>query len=178
MNWIMMISFIVFFMLTALLYLDALGNYADSLLGGIWQIICCITTACFGGLILGGIVSGIIVFIGRTTLKHEEKVYQSYDLVTLDTNEDINGSFFLGCGYIGEDMYYHFYYKTQDGTQYDKIRATRCYIVETNEKPSYKIYGEFFKKTESIFYSDDIRFETKKVLYIPKNTIKNNYKVN
>jgi hypothetical protein len=182
MNWIMITCFAVFFMIFVILYFINEENHADSTLGMIWEGICCIFTASFGGLFFGGLLAAFICDIGRRDLEREERVYQSYNLVALDTNEDINGSysnmFFVGSGRIGEDLYYHFYYDTPQGIKYKKVMVEDCFIIETGEKPSYKIYGEYYKKVESVFYEVGIIEETREVLYIPKGTIKSNYKVN
>ena len=182
MNWILITCFVVFFIITGLLYLANEENHANSILGWIWEGICCIFTASFGSLFFGGLLGALICSIGRSDLEREEKVYQSYNLVALDTNEDINGSysnaFCVGSGHIGEDLYYHFYYNTLQGIKYKKVIAEDCFIIETGDKPSYKIYGKYYKKVESVFYQAGVIEETRKVLYIPKGTIKSNYKVN
>lgn len=182
MNWIMITSFVMFFIITALLYMANEDNHADSILGKIWEGICCILTSLFGGLILGGLLGGFICFIGRGSLEREERIVQNYDLIALDTNEDIHGSysnfFFVGSGYIGEDMYYHFYYNTIQGIKYEKVLAEDCFIIETNDDPQYKIYGQYYKDKESVFYEPSLIRESRRILYIPKGTIKNNYKVN
>ena len=86
-----------------------------------------------GGVFFSAIVAfvfmGIVfAFYGsfqRDKLETEERAYATYDLVALDANEDLNGSyqhaFFVGSGYIGEDLYYHFYYETSKGIKYKLI---------------------------------------------------------
>lgn len=182
MDWITVMCTVVFFIITALLYFLNEENHAESTLGWIWESICCIFMASLGGLFLGGSFSGFIYSVSRGTLQREERVYQSYTLVALDTNEDVSGSyssaFFVGSGHIGEDLYYHFYYSTSQGIKYKKVKAEHCYIIETNEKPSYKIYGDYYKKVKSVFYEPNMINKTKEVLFIPKGAVKSNYKVN
>lgn len=182
MNWIVSISFAVFFIIFLYLYIINPDNQANSILGWLWEGACCLFFAIVCGGIFGGILAGIICFIGRSSLEKEERVSQKYDLVALDTNEDMHGSydnfFFVGSGYIGEDIYYHFYYSTKNGVKYKKVRAENCFIIETSESPRYEVYGKYYKKSGSIFYQTDLVDNTKEVLYIPKGTIKNNYKVN
>lgn len=137
-------------------------------------------------LLLSGITSGFFLAmtfsIGIAVMDKEERVDSSYELVSLETNEDIHGSysnlFFVGSGYIGEDLYYHFFYKTSKGTKYKKIKAENCYIIETDSIPSYTKYALFLKDTDSFFYEVSKPQESRQVLYIPKGTIKANYKVN
>lgn len=132
--------------------------------------------------ILSGIVFTFFASYKTDNLPTEERAYASYHLVALDANEDLNGSFqqtfFIGSGYIGEDLYYHFYYDTKNGIKYVKRRAESIYIIETDDQPKYVKYGSYISDTSSIFYKPGRRYETRDVLYIPSGTIKKNYKVN
>ena len=183
MDWIMWLSCGIFFILFALLYIiNPDNNEKETFLGKSWETICCLFVSSIGGLFFGGLFSGFVYFIGRCGMEKEEIITQSYNLMVLDTNEDISGHynnlFFVGSGHIGEENYYHFYYNTHNGIKYIKVLAEYCYIIETKEKPSYKVYGNYYKKSKSVFYTNSLINETKKVLYIPKGTIKSNYKVN
>lgn len=132
-------------------------------------------------LLFSFILTGIIWGIGYSNLDIEEKITSQYDLVSLDTNEDVNGNltiFFVGSGYISEDLYYHFFYNTSRGIKYEKIRAEQCYIIETNDKPKFVKYGMYPSDPTDFFYDEDEVRSGRKVLYIPKGTIKTNYKVN
>lgn len=155
---------------------------SDSTLVKIWNTLCGIFSVVVFTLIIGLLITVFIGMIGESCLDTEERVVRSYDLVSLDTNEDIEGSysnfFFIGSGYIGEELYYHFYYKTSKGIKYKKVRAEECYIIETTYKPSYKQYGEFIKDTTAFFYSEGSKRDGRQVLFIPKGTVKSNYKVN
>lgn len=170
------------FIVLLLAYLANEDNHRESTVGKIWEFCCGMFVASFGAFFIGGILLCIVSGIGENSLDREERVVSSYNLVALDTNEDMQGSyssmFFVGSGHIGEEMYYHFYYETPKGIKYNKIRAEDCYIIETSDKPSYKKYGEFIKDTTAFFYDEGCQKDGRKVLYIPKGTIKSNYKVN
>jgi hypothetical protein len=138
-----------------------------------------------GGIVAGAISTFLYVESKRSDLKVVEKPYLKYSLVSLDANEDVNGSyaqsFFVGSGYIGEDLYYHFFYNTSKGIKYEKRRAERVYIIETDTiVPSYIEYGYFFLEKDSleIGYYPEMRSRSRDVLYIPEGTIKRDYKVN
>jgi len=148
----------------------------------------------YGGLFFSAIIALVIsvlilMFYGisqRSNIPLEEKVVVSYNLTSLDANEDINGefsqSFFVGSGYIGEDLYYHIFYEKIKGGEimqvYDKIRAESIDISETDGNPRYTIYGNYMTDTTNYYYSPNIQETTRSVLYIPKGTIKKNFKVN
>lgn len=140
----------------------------------------------FGSLFVSffvvAVLCGVVLAIGRATLETEERVGKSYELVALDTEKETVGSyssiFFVGSGYIGEEMYYHFFYNTSKGIRYNKIKAESCYIIETQDTPKYVEYHKYYKDKESIFYDSYSQGVTRTVLFIPKGTIKNNYKVN
>lgn len=140
----------------------------------------------FQGLIVSFFVAVVlcafVTAFGQTTLETEERVGKSYELVALDTEKETVGGyssiFFVGSGYIGEEMYYHFFYNTSKGIKYDKIKAESCYIIETQDTPKYIEYHRYYKDKESIFYDSSSLGVSRTVLFIPKGTIKNNYKVN
>lgn len=148
----------------------------------------------FGVLIVWGILaalaSGLIFFVSKSIVQDKfetyETVYVERELRALDTNEDINGRqgmfFFVGSGYINEDLYYHFFYDTENGIRYQKERASQkdFYLKEINGKPTFKRYGAFYdrKHENNIFYKETLVHRTKDVLEIPKGTVKTRYTVN
>lgn len=167
---------IIFIVVTVVLLIISFSNNPDKWFGNV-------LASLTGGFIVSGVLSIFILFFGQTQLEIEERVGSSYNLVALDTDKETVGSyssiFFVGSGYIGEEMYYHFFYETSNGVKYDKIRAEgKVYIVETNDTPKVVKYYEYYKDKESIFYDSESQRHIKTVLYIPKGTIKNNYKVN
>lgn len=179
---ILIICSSIFTILLFILFRDGLNSKGKTISEKLLEWIPCGIASSIIGFIFGTFFTVTIDFFGKDSLPVYEKISKSYDLVSLDTTKDINGNyqsaFFVGSGFIGEEMYYHFYYKTRSGIKYEKLRAQECFIVETNDKPTFKKFGRYYKNNGSIFYDPFEIQETKKVLYIPKGTIKNNYKVN
>lgn len=167
---------IIFIVVTIVLLIISFSNNPDKWFSNV-------LASLFGSAIVSSVLSVLIIAFGKAQLETEERVRSSYNLVALDTDKETVGShssiFFVGSGYIGEEMYYHFFYETSNGVKYDKIRANgKVYIVETNDTPKVVKYYKYYKDKESIFYDSEPRGHIKTVLYIPKGTIKNNYKVN
>lgn len=169
------LSLFIILFLTRLVLID---NRRQSFLGKVWSFLCGLIISSVLSFFIGGIITLVICTAGENILEREERIMYSVDLITLDTNEDIRGTFFVGSGQIGEEMYYHFYYKTLKGIKYKRVLSEDCYIIETDEKPSYKKYGQFIKDTTAFFYTSGSKGDGRQVLFIPKGTIKSNYKVN
>lgn len=129
---------------------------------------------------IGGLIGIVIIVFGRDSSRADtyEKQYQTIPLITLDTRDNIEGSFFLGSGYISGSLYYHYYYMTKDGAKYERVRAEEAFIKEYDGTPKIVKYGMFERDSTSIFYKEGLTDETKSILYIPKGTIKTDFKVN
>lgn len=147
------------------------GNYIGAFL------ICAITS-----VFISGLVFTVYSNVKISNMEKEEKIVYNYNLTSLNSSQDINGSysnmFFVGSGYINETLYYHFFYETKKGIIYTKQRANDVYIIETEEDPKFVIYGMYLSDTSNVFYNNKLLHKSRKVLYIPKGTIKRNYKVN
>lgn len=116
-----------------------------------------------------------------------EKPYMTYDLKTLDADNQIEGKsrsmFFVGSGYVREELYYQFYVNTPKGIEYIKVSAEDkypgTYIIETDSiKPKYVRYGEFYADSTKKYYTSKRINRTRDVLYIPKGSIKVGFKIN
>jgi hypothetical protein len=126
-------------------------------------------------------------YIEQENAAKVERVIQEYSLVSLNGTNDLNGefnqTFFAGHGYIGENLYYHFFYETENGIKYQKQRADfsypNIYIKETDSTPRFLVYGEYYQFPEKSDYLDTLLIrKTRQVLEIPKGTLKTNYHIN
>jgi len=178
----MLQDFILFFFLPMLVLFVSYSMLADTEFSASGNFFGAVFFGSLASFIFGGVIFVFYATYVTGSLETEERVKASYDLVSLDANEDINGSFetafFVGSGYIGEDLYYHFYYETSKGIKYVKKRAESMYIIETDGNPRYVIYANYIKDETHDYYRENRSRETRRVLYIPKGTIKRNYKVN
>lgn len=133
-----------------------------------------------GSLFFSGLIFSFYISYKRLYLETEERILYECELNSLDAKSSVNGkyngSFLVGSGYIGEQLYYNFYYKTKDGLKYTKYKAQDIYIKETDSVPRFVVYADFVIDTTNIYYKSGSLNITKKVLFIPKGTIKQDYK--
>lgn len=139
-------------------------------------------------ILLGSVVSSFvsIILIVGISLAYSKFVnidynykYQYTEIVNLQDNSSVNGSFFLGSGSINEESYYVYYYKTDDGFyKLGKTKTDNAKIKITNETPRKvkKIKcitpGNLFEKYFIILptsLTHSVHFE------IPPGSIKENY---
>lgn len=142
-------------------------------------------------LVLFSVIYGVIQSSYQNNVENlVEKPYKTYELLSLNDNKNIDGSlsmmFFVGSGYIGENLYYYFYIKNSETglIELKKERADREYNndiyikeIKKGEKPKYIKYGYFIKDNESIWYDPYLVRKTKSILYIPKGSILNEFKL-
>lgn len=101
-----------------------------------------------------------------------------YEIIALDFESATGGSFFIGSGTIDSKMYYHFFIKESEGIKYTKASADEVFIVESIGTPRYVIFSNFMKNSDDILYTPKRISISKKILYVPRGTIKTNYKIN
>ena len=72
--------------------------------------------------ILGGLIGGVIgvIIMLALPMKTEINTY-TYKIETLQDNNSVSGSFFLGSGSIEGKMKYVFYYETNGGFKNQKV---------------------------------------------------------
>lgn len=132
-------------------------------------------------VILIGIFSIIIMASPNIT-----KV-QYQNIVSLNNNSEVQGSFILGSGTISETEYYFYFVKQDDGGLYrDKVKTRNVVIYETDKVtprcewtkvinkpvPSWILKREIFDVLSSDCYKlKDFKF------YVPTNTIIKEFKL-
>ena len=82
-------------------------------------------------MIFGLLIIMFLMLVSTIFLPGEEFAKET-ELVAFADSGVTSGSFFLGCGKIGESFYYVFYEKKEAGIQYGKIYAEdpSVYIIE------------------------------------------------
>jgi len=95
-----------------------------------------------------------------TTNQHDR--IEVYPLHSLSTSKDLSGSFVIGIGNVGTDFYYYVYVEQPDGSiKFQSLKAKYVSVFQTNDTP----------RLECGINGYDCN------MYIPENTIKQEYKV-
>ena len=116
----------------------------------------------------------ICITDGIATDKGNYIAISTQPLKAIGIDEELHGSFFLGCGSIHSDESFT-YISEVDGVGYkvQEVDIDKCYIIEENiEQP----YLEIQKIQWRDWVVKDDNFE-RYVFHIPPNSIKENYEV-
>lgn len=96
---------------------------------------------------------GGVVYTG--SLPYEDTVLESYEIVSLNDNDNTNGTFVLGTGSVYDTTYYVYNYKTEDGgIKRDKINTNDATVYETKDSPHIDVIGKKLKGSakDSVMY--------------------------
>lgn len=131
----------------------------------------------FGLFILGFVISFIIIaFITDmvAVFKGDYTTISTQPLKAIGINEDLHGSFFLGCGSIDSKDKFIYIAKVDNlGYKIQEVDIDNCYIVEEDiEQPYLEISNVKWRDWVIKF------FENRYIFHIPPNSIKENYEVN
>lgn len=112
-----------------------------------------IFAALFGGAIVGAL--SLVAAMGLGAIApHRLSPTFSYPLVALKSQDSISGSFFLGSGQIGSDIYYVWYERIYDGglVPHRVVASSRTRIYEEQQSaPELRAYeshivGDWWKR--------------------------------
>jgi len=135
-----------------------------------------ILTSSIGGA-LGAMVGLMLAMALLEIVEAEYKVMESYNIVSLQDNNGIHGSFFLGIGSINDKMRYTFYYEKEEGLyKMRQLNPSQVSIKYTDKNPRVEELGRvpiksFMKK----FTLVNCKVCRKYIIYVPRGSIKNNY---
>lgn len=129
-----------------------------------------------GLFILGFLLSFIIIgFITNIVaiFQGDYVTISAQPLKAIGIDEDLHGSFFLGCGSINSEDKFIYIAKVDNlGYKIQEVDINDCYIVEENiEQPYLEISN--IKWRDWVVTSKD-----RYIFHIPSNSIKENYEVN
>ena len=127
--------------------------------------------------ILGFVISFIIIaFIMDivAVFKGDYATISTQPLKAIGIDEDLHGSFFLGCGSINSKDKFIYIIKVDNlGYKVQEVDIDNCYIVEEDiEQPYLEISN--IKWRDWVIKS----FENRYIFHIPPNSIKENYEMN
>lgn len=127
--------------------------------------------------ILGFLLSFMIIaFITDivATFKGDYTTISTQPLKAIGIDEDLHGSFFLGCGSINSEDKFIYIAKVDNlGYKIQEIDIDNCYIVEEDIEQPYLEISNVKWRDWVIKYFDD-----RYIFHIPPNSIKENYEVN
>lgn len=146
------------------------------------------------GILFGSIVILLMtgVMFGFTSNKQDDQDDKSftevYQLMVLQDNDNLNGRFFLGTGSINEVSYYYVMIKEGERMKFRKLRAEKWDLVEkenveprleVTKKPIRFAFLEFLQAVaeEELGISGKKGIITDRVIYVPKGSVIQNYKV-
>lgn len=128
----------------------------------------------WGGVI--GILLGFIIMMPLSFIPNVEYVvYEEYPIYAFQNTTQLEGSFFLGSGYINEENTYIYLTKTEDGgVQLKSVPANKTTVYETKETPKLIKYdAQYVSKIARFFLIPMHPMQYK--IYIPENSIIYNY---
>ena len=129
-----------------------------------------------GLFILGFVISFIIIaFITDmvAAFKGDYATISTQPLKAIGIDEDLHGSFFLGCGSINSEDKFIYITKVDNlGYKVQEVDIDKCYIIEENIEQSYLEISKI-KWRDWVVTSKD-----RYIFHIPPNSIKENYEVN
>lgn len=125
------------------------------------------------GMMLGFVCGFIIALL---LPNKTEVVKTTYYLESLNDNNSINGSFFLGSGQFNGAMMYTYYYKDGDFYKMAQLYYKDAKIKYTENKPRIEITE--VKAKDDVFlnnFSINNNYSIEYIIYIPEGSIKQNY---
>ena len=129
--------------------------------------------------IMTGIISAIFLLVVLINSFHDNTDKSEFSIVSLERQNEIYGSFFLGTGTIEEITYYYVYRKTSIGLVFEKIPVNkfgyRVYIVETNDI-SPRFVDETYCEEDPGFLNWNQECKHTKKLIVPKGTVVREFK--
>jgi hypothetical protein len=125
------------------------------------------------GFLIGGAIGVLIAF---TLPAKTEIVKTTYNLESLQDNNSVKGSFFLGSGQIEGKMKYVFYYETGGYYKLEQVDYNKVKIKYSDEKPKAERVNR--KNVKGAFINNfaiDCNCLDEYIISVPKGTIKQNY---
>lgn len=134
-----------------------------------------------GGCALGFGFGGIALLIASIILNlpTKEVLKEEYELHAIVDNSEITGSFFLGCGSVGEDKYYSYIIETERGKTVETLKIdgiNDIYFKDTVETPMLKYYESELEKDWWNWFSISAG-DNYYVFHIPEGSIIEDYQI-
>ncbi|ASD51802.1 hypothetical protein [Flavobacterium phage V157] len=106
---------------------------------------------------------------------HTQIEKSTFELESLQDGDRINTQFFLGSGYVNEQMKYSFYILEQNGYKLYSIDANDAHVKYTDEKPKLEVFKEVINDDFINNFSIALDLKASYIIYVPKGSILQNY---
>lgn len=144
-----------------------------------------IVSGIFGGVVGLIFVVLMVIFVSINEGGFDERVCKVWttnnDIISINRQSQIQGSFILGTGSIRSVTYYYAYVNTDSGYLLTKYRTNKSYIVETFDAPTVEAYHYSCPKPilSFLLFGEHTakRYNTKYVINVPKHTIMQEFKL-
>lgn len=135
------------------------------------------------------VVTSIILYLTFGFWGYNHAISDEYqvpvdDIYSLSITTEVSGNFVLGCGSIDSTAYYTFYTKNNDGLyKMSKVNVGNTLIkLDSSQNPKLvKVVHKYTATPCTIFGGNETTEERdtgKRILVVPANTIRQEYKVN
>jgi len=124
------------------------------------------------------LIIGLIMWNNEPQLTQIHKI-EDVPILSLTTNSNNSGTFFLGCGSVKGEAYYYYYAGKSEGFQLTSIGATKAIIVECDTiKPCIRTIT--YKRDEGFrrFMLGKYAISCQQRIIIPKGSIITTYNPN
>jgi len=127
--------------------------------------------------IFGTLIGGLVGLLIALALPAKTEIVKTiYNLESLQDNNSVKGSFFLGCGQIEGKMKYVFYYERDGFYKLEQADYEKVKVKYSDEKPKVERFNQ--KNVKDAFINNfaiDLNCYQEYIIYVPKGTIKQNY---
>lgn len=95
-------------------------------------------------------------------------------LIAFKDNSEMSGTFFLGTGYIGEDLNYHYIVETEKGMEIKHTSMEDCYLNYDDEP---RIEYRSYKFKNPVLYCLFMGPMSEEYIFVPEGSITNEYNI-
>ena len=119
-----------------------------------------------------------VSFLGGLAFTSDE-VYNTEEtpICALSDNSNLNGSFFLGSGYVEENMYYYYLTENNDGSKTMRKISAMGTPVDDTETENPRIVTEYTRNSSPVVRFFFFTYNETHKIYIPPKSIKYSYNI-
>jgi len=121
----------------------------------------------------------VMAILNVSPITKEYVKIEEVPIYALQNKIGVQGSFFLGCGRVRDEIKIFYITKKEFGYMIESISANDVYLNEKDCEPRIEKYAETFKNDflQANFYLPVRFLKTKTIVNIPPNSIKYNFNI-